>query len=113
MVEEIGQNAFIRKWFNSEIPDSLIAPLEESAQTQFSIIADQLLSRKESFINITHDWNIMILREYYLGLKHEEIGQPEYLDGLYAYLNAESIILSSMNVQKSIPLDSLTLSRNQ
>jgi len=113
MVENIGQSVFIRKWFNNEISDSLIAPIESSAHTQMKILVDQLLYSDYSVINITHDWNIMILREYFLNLKHEEIGQPGFLDGLCAYIHEDSIILSSMKTKKSFHLNAILQIHNQ
>lgn len=84
-VEEIGHTLFIRKWFDNELPESLIMSLPEAAQTQLMILVNQLLSNKNSTINVTHDWNIMIMREYYFKLRHEDIGNPDYLDGIYAF----------------------------
>ncbi len=31
-------------------------------------------------VDVTHDWNLMVLLEHFLGLTHEETGWPSYLD---------------------------------
>jgi phosphohistidine phosphatase SixA len=92
-LEELGHTQFIRRWFDNELPPSLIMSLQEAALIQLKILLNQLISTQVSSINVTHDWNIMILREYYFKLKHEEIGDPDFLDGLYAYLSGGKIIL--------------------
>ncbi len=85
-IEEIGHTRFIRKWFNNELPTSLIMSLPEAAQIQLNILVNQLRSYSHSTINVTHDWNIMIMREYFLHLRHEDIGDPDYLDGVFAFI---------------------------
>ena len=92
-IEQFGHSMFIRKWFDNELPSNLIMPLPEAAQIQLNILANQLRSGISSSINITHDWNIMILREYYFNLRHEDIGDPDYLDGVFAYLHQDRLHL--------------------
>jgi bisphosphoglycerate-dependent phosphoglycerate mutase len=101
LIEQHGYYPFIRKWFNNELPPDFIMPLELAAQSQLHILIKQLKTADSSTINITHDWNIMILREYYFNLKHENIGEPGYLDGLCAYIRGESLHLF-YNEQKKI-----------
>lgn len=85
-IEQLGHSLFIRRWFDNELPAGLIMPLPQAARVQAGILAGQLRDAVTSFINITHDWNIMILREYYFHLRHEEIGDPGFLDGLLAFI---------------------------
>jgi Histidine phosphatase superfamily (branch 1) len=92
-IEKFGNSMFIRKWFDNELPSNLIMPLPDAAHIQLNILVNQLRSGISSSINITHDWNIMILREYYFNLRHEDIGDPEYLDGMYAYLHQDRLHL--------------------
>jgi hypothetical protein len=84
-IEEIGHTLFLRKWFDGELPATLIMSLQEAARTQLMILVNQLNSGISSTLNVTHDWNIMIIREYYFHLRHEDIGDPDYLDGVYAF----------------------------
>ena len=92
-IEHFGHSLFIRKWFDNEFTPQLIMSLPEAAHTQLNILINQLRSNSSSSINITHDWNIMILREYYFNLRHEDIGDPDYLDGVCAYLHDRTLHL--------------------
>jgi hypothetical protein len=92
-IEKHGQTNFIRKWFDNELPGTLIMSLKQAAHVQLKILLDQLSSAQTSFLNVTHDWNIMILREYFFKLRHEEIGIPDYLDGLFAYVSDGQLFL--------------------
>ncbi len=92
-VKEHGQPLFIRKWFDNELPSDLIMPLSLAAELHLRLIYTQLCSER-SAINITHDWNIMVLREHYFNLRHEDLGEPGYLDGFCAYLEAGKIVLT-------------------
>jgi len=86
-IEQMGHAGFVRKWFDNELPSNLIMSLPKAAHIQLMILVNQLRSHKTSTINVTHDWNIMIMREYYFKFRHEEIGDPDYLDGVYAFFN--------------------------
>jgi hypothetical protein len=103
-IERYGHSVFIRKWFDNELPPALIMPLPDAARSQLNILAGQLRSGGTSTINVTHDWNIMIFREYFFDLKHEDIGDPDYLDGLCAYLDDSALHLRYHEHERIIPL---------
>ncbi len=88
-----GFNGFVRAWFDGALPESLITPLHRSAQVQVSILRRQLERSDASYVNVSHDWNVMCLREYYFGIRHEEAGTPAYLDGLVALRDGNGIRL--------------------
>ena len=92
-VEELGQPVFVRKWFDGELPESLVMPLEQAARNQVSILRRQLGDGAHSSVNVTHDWNIMILREYFFNLRHDDIAAPPYLDGIAAYMEKGALRL--------------------
>jgi phosphohistidine phosphatase SixA len=108
-IEKQGHNQFIRRWFDNELPPTLIMSLSEAALTQLRILVNQLTSTHISSINVTHDWNIMILREYYFKLKHEVIGDPDFLDGLYAYISDGKIILRYHENETIIDTSEITI----
>ena len=103
-IEKFGHSAFIRKWFDNELPSNLIMPLPDAAHMQLGILVNQLQSGNYSSINITHDWNIMILREYFFNLRHEDIGDPDYLDGVCAYLYQDRLHLRYHEHERTIDL---------
>lgn len=83
-IDKRGFNGFVRAWFDGALPESLITPLDVSVKLQASILRAQLERGDASYVNVSHDWNVMCLREYYFGIRHEEAGTPPYLDGLAA-----------------------------
>jgi phosphohistidine phosphatase SixA len=101
-IEELGHSMFLRKWFDNELPSNLIMSLPEAAHVQLNILVNQLQSGNSSSINITHDWNIMIVREYYFNLRHEDIGDPDYLDGVCAYFQQDRLHLRYHEHEKTI-----------
>lgn len=92
VIVQHGISKYIRKWFNGELPEDIVMPIAKAAALEMEIIAGQLAEGK-STINITHDFNIMIMREYYFNLRHEDIGYPDYLDGIAACLKDKKIHL--------------------
>ena len=107
-IETQGHTRFMRKWFDNELPPTLIMSLPDAARTQLKILTGQLTTTGISTINVTHDWNIMIMREYYFKLKHEIIGDPDFLDGLYATQSGGNIILRYHEHETTIDTSTLT-----
>ena len=85
IVGQIGFDLFLRKWFDGELPADLMMGLAEAAELQLTAFRSCLDGDGSSQILVTHDWNIMLLREYFFNLKHEEIGAPGFLEGLGLY----------------------------
>lgn len=104
IVDDIGQDIFIRKWFNGEYSADLIMPLDEAARLQLFLHVQQLQKEEHSTLNVTHDWNIMILREFFLDISHEKAGSPDFLDGLYFYLSNNNVIISNGEISSVIPI---------
>ncbi len=73
---------FVRAWFDGRLPQSVVRPREavarEHLQTAASLVPDdpQTLT-----LLVTHDWNIMAVKETFLGVRHEESGWADFLDG--------------------------------
>ncbi len=102
-VKNHGQSLFIRKWFDNELPADMIMPLPMAAELHLRLIGEQL-TKGRSVINITHDWNIMVIREYYFNMRHEEIGEPDFLDGFIACMENKSILLTYHGHSIKIPM---------
>jgi len=104
LTTELGPLPFVRKWFSNELPKGLMLSLEQSAKVGLQVLIDQLRSGKGTTINISHDWNIMVLREYYFDLSHEEIGVPDFLDGMAAFIEGNSLHLFYHDDERMIDL---------
>jgi broad specificity phosphatase PhoE len=74
-----GITAFLRNWFDDKLPAAKIASPAQGARTELGLLARQLDNEPGLIIDVTHDWNIMLLLENYLGLRHEIVGMPPFL----------------------------------
>jgi hypothetical protein len=79
---ELGDEPFVRAWFGGELPATVIQPLAVAAAGQLGALERRLgADPGQLVIVVAHDWNVLLLREAFLGLRHEEIGWPPFLDG--------------------------------
>jgi hypothetical protein len=88
----VGWKAFLRDWFAGKLPSGKILPLETVAPIQLEFIMNQLTESAGLVIDVTHDWNMMILLEHYFGLRFEEAGVPGYLDCIIASMTARGCL---------------------
>ncbi len=72
---------FVRAWFDGRIGDDLIAPCHEVADLQVRALCG-LLKHHRAVIAVSHDWNIAAVREHALGARFEDVGWPQFLDGV-------------------------------
>lgn len=84
-VTKHGPEVFLRHWFDGVIPAETITPLEEAAEHEMKLLLDQLDTVKGLVVDITHDWDMSLLIEHYLGLRHEEVGIPGFLESVILY----------------------------
>jgi broad specificity phosphatase PhoE len=106
IVAEIGKHGFdgfVRAWFDGLLPASLITPLDVAAKAQLRVLRGQLEGDGPSTVNVSHDWNVMCLREFYFGIRHEEAGTPAYLDGIAAMLQGDSLRLLCGDEERIVP----------
>jgi hypothetical protein len=77
-------NNFIRSWFDGQVPSRVFMPLPEAKEMQVAYLRTKLAEAPPGTldIHVTHDWNINVLREGIFGLRHEDVGWPEFLSGL-------------------------------
>ena len=76
---------FIRDWFDGRVPADIFKPLAETRDEHIAYMRSRLseIERPHHLdIHVTHDWNINVLREGIFGLRHEDIGWPDFLSGL-------------------------------
>jgi hypothetical protein len=108
MATNQGQERFIRSWFNGEVSEEILYPLKESAKKQLSGLIKQLINSETNCVNITHDWNIVLLKEYFFGIQHEQDGMPGYLDGMLAYVENENVNLFYKNKKTIVSIKDLS-----
>jgi len=77
-------SGFLRQWFDGAFPSSLLQPLAEAARDQVRWAVDAL-DQDDSprlAILVSHDWNLMLVREHFFGVRHEDAGWIDFLDGV-------------------------------
>ena len=99
--------AFVRRWFDGEFPSTVLAPLEEAAHLQLSACAKSIHRAKAEGVAlavlVTHDWNVLLLREHFLGLRHEESGWPDFLDAVLVHERGSDLVLTYSDKQVEVP----------
>ena len=88
---------FIRNWLNKQLPETTIMSAKASAVRMFTLLTIKFQELPEDSIDIfvTHDWNMYLLKELGLGLKHEENGAIEYLEGLVLFEKEGEIFITN------------------
>jgi broad specificity phosphatase PhoE len=75
---------FARAWFAGELPADVIRSTADAARDQVGFVARVLgaATVPDLHVLITHDWNVLAIREALMGLRTGRIGWVDYLDGL-------------------------------
>ncbi|MGA1840888.1 MAG: PEP-utilizing enzyme [bacterium] len=104
LIEKIGISAFSRKWISRNIEPEIISDPFMVISQIFNGLINAFENKghtgNEIDIHITHDWNLLAVRDIFLDLKHEVLGRPDYLDGLLFSYNNEKISLKYKNIKK-------------
>ncbi len=77
---------FMRSWFIGQFEAEWIKPTPEAADMVLAPILQRMLEMTEADrldIHVSHDWEIVLLREELLGVRYEEAGWIEYLEGIH------------------------------
>ena len=92
-----GHDGFVRQWFDGRYSQQDITPLQECSRFVMSQVRIQL-DRPEATVtvDVTHDWVLLFLREAVLGLRHEEVGIPLYLDSVAVLRQGTRVFISSV-----------------
>ena len=86
-VQELGTRDFIRHWFNGNIDESIVINPRTTADQVAGHMVRHLesLGENETAVCVSHDWNIFPIKEFILGLRHEEVGDVGYLEGVFFF----------------------------
>jgi len=89
-----GDN-FVRLWVEGKIPATVVRPAHDVAMTHAGFAAarlrDPMDGGRRLDLHISHDWNIIVLREILLGIRHEDTGWLTFLDGVTFTANTDGI----------------------
>lgn len=77
---------FFRNWFDGKFPPDVIEDASQAAQRLLNVLLGLIQKPlAKGNICISHDWSLFLLKEYYLGLRPEDTGNIEYLEGVIIY----------------------------
>lgn len=89
-------SSFVREWFSGGVTPTLVEPLHVAAQFQawsaFSVLNHPM--RPRLVVLVSHDWNLMLVREHYLGVRHEDAGWIDFLDGVVLHDSSDGARVS-------------------
>ena len=96
---------FVRAWFDRRLDPVLIGGRAETARSQIGAVLRAQQSEPSSpGVFVSHDWNIMAVREEIFGLRHEDAGWLGFLDGVALVpLGRELVVVYHEEVRR-VPL---------
>ncbi|MHB9134474.1 MAG: histidine phosphatase family protein [Armatimonadota bacterium] len=97
---------FTRAWFDGALPPEIISPRDVAAGDLLRTIEGLLRGGTPDSLTIcvSHDWNVMLLRETFLRLPHEQVGWAEFLDGPVLTLDGDQLQLSWREHEVRVPV---------
>lgn len=97
IVQKNDVSTFIRSWIDGKISEDIMMNAEETANSMLLYMAGGLIESEANTlrISVTHDWNIYILKEFALGLPHEEYGKIDYLEGVVVFEKNRELYVAS------------------
>lgn len=83
---ELHGEHFVRLWCGGELPAHVIDPSDRCAGEILAHIRQRLAevaaTPRALDLHVSHDINIMAVREHVIGLRHEDVGWLNFLDGV-------------------------------
>lgn len=106
---------FVRAWFAGELPVELIDGRADSARSQLRAMVKSAAAQRGASdearsaaapcaLLVSHDWNLLAVREEYFGIRHEQAGWPGFLDGVALVLTDKGVVLTYRERIQQIPL---------
>ncbi len=92
---DIGDRAFVRRWFEGDLASEHLMPSPRAATGQLMVLTETLATHDEPglYVHCSHDWNILLLREHFLGIRHEDAGMPDFLEGLATWRDGHDLVV--------------------
>ena len=85
-LSQLHGNDFVRLWFTGQLAEAIIRPAAQIAAEKLDYLTHCLQepggTGRRLDLHVSHDWNVIILREHMLQIRHEEAGWLTFLDGL-------------------------------
>lgn len=90
-------HGFMRAWFEGRFDPAHLLPTPEAADMVLSQVIDGLATGPADRldIHVSHDWELVLLREELLGIRYEDAGWVDYLTGLVITRRGEGYVASA------------------
>lgn len=87
---------FVRLWFTDQVPAEFIERAPDIIRRKVAYVTARLdepapAAGRRLDLHVSHDWNVILLRELLLGVRHEEVGWAPFLDGVAFTREAEQL----------------------
>ncbi len=95
-----------RAWFDGELPPGVALPRDEASDLTLRAVASVLAAAAPGtlLVLVTHDWNVLLVRESVLELRFEDVGWVDYLDGLLIVPVDEGLEVSWRDHRRALPV---------
>ena len=109
LYEMFGRNEwaqFFRNWFEGKYPPEIIDDAREAAETLLKALVD-LIRQPTAGGNIcvSHDINLFLIKEYYLGLRPEDHEYIQFLEGVIVYeKDGDAYIVNHQTAARKLPV---------
>ncbi|GAB6097877.1 hypothetical protein JCM14469_41310 [Desulfatiferula olefinivorans] len=93
LVMEQDVFTFIRNWMDGVIGESILMNAREAARQMLRVLVGGLreIDKNTLQVSVTHDWNMYLIKEYVLGLSHEQCGKVDYLEGVVLFPDGDTV----------------------
>jgi broad specificity phosphatase PhoE len=95
-----------RAWFDGELPPGVAMPRDEASSLTLTGVDKVLRGTAPGtlLVLVTHDWNVLLVRESVLSLRFEDVGWIDYLDGLLIEPAPEGLEVSWRTHRRCVPV---------
>jgi broad specificity phosphatase PhoE len=97
---------FFRNWFDGKYPAEIIGDARPAAEILLKALQDLLQQPTPGGnICVSHDINLFLIKEYYLGLRPEDHEYIQFLEGVIVYeRDGEQYIVNHQTGAKKLPV---------
>lgn len=105
--DDLGQR-FMRAWHDGRFDPEFIERTPRAADMVLGPMVERLRDpdgHGRLDVHVSHDWEIVLLREELLGLRHEEVGWAGYLEGVVLSLDGDEVVAISNGTSRRFRFD--------
>ncbi len=103
-VKRFGAPSVARRWLDTQLSSEVMKDPVDSLRRMMNPLLSLLEEGDGNRIDVfvTHDWNILLVKDLLLGLAHENVGWPDYLDSIVLASHSGKVVLSWKDTHRTI-----------